>query len=100
MASAMNFTVVRLSGRPEFYNTATYFDVLDKVAVEYGSAGSNWDRPNMLLLNGKVVVKSGLSETAWKWRERSRELQRDLRATLTSEFKPEWLDATEDQSHA
>ena len=87
-----NLTVIRLSGRTEFYADADYFAVLSVIAHEYGSAGSNWDRPNMLLMNGRVVVSEGIADIAWKYGDRTRQLHEQIRSTLRDEFTPEWLE--------
>lgn len=95
MSDKERFTIIRESGRCEFFDTAGYLDILDKVSVEYNSAGGNWDRPNMLLLNGKVVIDSGLSELAWRFGERRRELREETWDKIKTEFKAPWemLDA-------
>lgn len=90
-----NFTIIRLSGRTEFFADADYFGVLANISLEYGSAGSQWDRPNMLLLNGKVVVAEGIADIAWKFGERNRELHDKLHRQIRDEFRPEW--ASEEQ---
>jgi len=93
MPKNMNFTVIRSSGRTEFFHDSSYFLVLSSVAHEYGSAGGNWDRPNMLLLNGKVVVAEGLADIAWEYGQRSRKLHDELNKKLNDEFTQEWLTA-------
>lgn len=90
MSEKQRFTVIRESGRCEFFDTAGYLDILDKVSIEYNSAGGGWDRPNMLLLNGKVVIESGLSEIAWDYGKRKQELAAKSRETIRTEFMPPW----------
>lgn len=90
MSEKKRFTIIRESGRAEFSDTAGYLDILDKVSIEYNSAGGGWDRPNMLLLNGKVVIESGLSEIAWNYGERRRELSAKSWEKIRSEFVPPW----------
>lgn len=96
MPKGSNFTVIRQSGRTEFFSDGDYFSILSSVAHEYGSAGGNWDRPNMLLLNGKVVVPEGLADIAWKYGRRNRELHDELHAKIQAEFTPDWLKGDHD----
>jgi hypothetical protein len=91
MTKSANFTVIMLSGRPQFYEDVDYFTILSGIAQEYGSAGGNWDRPNTLLLNGKVVVPTGLADIAWNYGNRNRELHEGVRFTMRSEFQPDWM---------
>lgn len=91
MAKGENYTVIRLSGKTEFYPDADYFSILSSISHEYGSAGSNWDRPNMLLLNGKVVVSEGIADIAWNYGQRNRELHDEIRKKIRTEFWPEWV---------
>lgn len=86
-----NFTVIRLSGRTEFYPDADYFSVISNIAHEYMSAGGNWDRPNMLLMDGRVVVSEGIADVAWNYHKRRRELHDEMDDTISREFTPEWL---------
>jgi hypothetical protein len=44
-----------------------YLSILDGIYIEFQSAGGNWDRPDKLFLNGKIVVESGLADLAWKY---------------------------------
>lgn len=67
MPSAMIFTVITQNGRADVRDTGDYFSVLSRIYDEYGRAGSNWDRPNMLLINGEVVIPSGLADIAWSY---------------------------------
>lgn len=91
MSKHTNFTIIKESGRTEFFTDRDYFSILSSIAHEYGSAGSNWDRPNMLLMNGKIVVSEKLSEIAWDYGERNRELHQKLSNTMRDEFTPDWL---------
>ena len=88
MAKGENYTVVRLSGRTEYFADADYFGVLSNISHEYGSAGANWDRPNMLLLNDKVVVAEGIADIAWNYGQRNRELHDEIHKKIKAEFKP------------
>lgn len=85
-----NFTIIRESGRTEFFANYDYFSILSNVHHEYSTAGRNWDRPNMLLMNGKIVITEGLSEIAWKYGMRNRELHNEIHKKIREEFRPEW----------
>ena len=91
MAKGENYTIIRLSGRTEFFSDADYFTILASIAHEYGSVGGNWDRPNMLLLNGKVVVPENIAEIAWEYGQRNRKLHDEIHQKIRSEFWPEWM---------
>jgi len=85
-----NWTVIKDSGRTEFYQETDYFSVIAAVGHQYMQAGANWDRPNMLLLNGKVMVESGLAELGYKYVQRRRELYEEVTKKLNDEFAPEF----------
>ena len=87
-----NLTVIRESGRADFYPNYPYFTLLGVIYNEYMTAGSNWDRPNMLLLDGKIVVPEGLADLAWDYGQRDRELHNEVREKLRDEFWPEWAE--------
>lgn len=91
MSEKRNYTIIRLSGRTEYFPDADYYGVLGNIYHEHMSAGSNWDRPNMLLMNGKVVVSEDVTDIAWKHGERNRQLHNELRDKLRKEFQPDWL---------
>lgn len=88
-----NFTVIRLSGKTEFFPDADYFAVLSNIHHEFMSAGGNWDRPNMLLMNGMIVIAEGVADLAWKFGTRNRELFDEAHRKLRDEFKPDWMEA-------
>lgn len=98
MPKTQNFTIIKESGRTEFYSDIDYYGILSSIAHEYGSAGSNWDRPNMLLLNGKIVVPEGLAGIAWKYGQRNRDLHNEIHAKIRAEFKPDWLNGASDEA--
>ena len=45
----------------------TYYDILDKVYLEFCHAGAGQALPDMLFKNGKVIVKTGLCDIAYKY---------------------------------
>lgn len=94
--SKYNFTVIRESGRSEYYPDTEYFSVISNIAHEYMTAGRNWDRPNILLMNGRIVVPEGIAGVAWEYHRRNRQLHDELRETLRKEFAPDWLEANHD----
>lgn len=81
-----NWTVVKESGRTEFYADTAYHSVIAAVGHQFMRTGSNWDRPNVLLFNGKVVVESGLAELGYRFVERCRELREAMEQKLREEF--------------
>lgn len=90
MTKPFNYTIIKKSGRTEWLPETFYQAVLDSVYREYCSAGGNWDRPNMLLLNGKVVVESGLADLAWKYGKNATALRQETEKKITDGVKPEW----------
>ena len=87
-----NFTVIRDSGRTSWHGDTEDRTVLDLVYADFRTAGSNWDAPNMLLMDGKVVVESGFADMAWKYGERRRQLFLGVEEAIEAEFTPDWLD--------
>lgn len=96
MAKGDNYTIIKNSGRTEFIADGDYFSILSGIAHDYGSAGRNWDRPCMLLLNGRIVVSEGITDIAWKYGQRSRQLYDEIREQLQKEFEPAWLGRSND----
>lgn len=86
------YTIIKESGRTGVYGDRYYLDILNAVGHEYMSAGGNWDRPNMLLMNGKIVVESGLADLAWNYMEKFRELCEEMDRTIAAEFSPSWVE--------
>ena len=86
------YTIIRESGRTEVYGDRYYLWILNAVGYEYMSAGRNWDRPNMLLMNGKIVVEHGLADLAWNYMEKCRELREEMDRTIAAEFGPSWVE--------
>lgn len=79
---AKRYVVMRCSGAIRRMDTGIsgtgtesagpYLAILDSIYQEYQSAGGNWDRPDKLFLDGKLVVPSGLADLAWNYgRDRS-----------------------------
>lgn len=91
--TTFNYTIIKESGRTEWLPDKTYQAVLAGVYREYCSAGGNLDRPNMLLLNGKVVVESGLTDLAWKYGNRASALRQAVERQISDEIKPTWEEA-------
>lgn len=86
------YTIIKKSGRADVYSDRDYMGILSDVGHEYTSAGGNWDRPNMLLMNGNIVVEYGLVDLAWKYIERYRQLREQLDRTMKEEFQPAWCE--------
>ena len=92
MAKGQNWTIIKESGRTEFLTDNDYYSILSSVGRDYMSAGGNWDRPNMLLLNGKIVIADGLADVGYKYAKRARELHDQISRKIREEFKPDWID--------
>lgn len=90
MVKCQNWTIIKESGRTEFKPDDDYYSILSSVGRDYMSAGSNWDRPNMLLLNGKVVIGTGLADVGYRYERRNRELHEAINRKIRDEFKPDW----------
>jgi len=75
------YVVMRKSGRVMMFrgglgadNTHSqgpFLSILDTIATELMSAGSDYDPPEKLFLNGKVVVERGLDSLAYAYRQDS-----------------------------
>jgi len=91
------YTIIRYSGRADnCKDGADYFSVLESVFLEHSSAPGDWDAPNMLLLNGKIVVDHHLHDLAWKYcRERLRVIDEAAAAVREKHF-PAWLKESEE----
>lgn len=94
MAEKIIYAVIYGNGRAEtMKDGSSYWTVLDDVYRAYQSAGGNWNRPVMLLANGKVVIETGLADLAWKYGTDLH--RRQLRAVqdCKAEHMPDWLPA-------
>jgi len=89
MGKGQNWTIIK-----EYVWTVPvpdYYSIISSVGRDFMSAGGNWDRPNMLLLNGKIVVAGGLADVGYKYAKRDRELHDEISRKIREEFKPEWM---------
>lgn len=86
------FVVVTRSGRAEnCKDGSTYWSILSDIYVHYQSAGGSWDRPNMLLLDGKIVIASNLSENAWNYGRAKSERTMQAVEAVQAEQMPDFL---------
>lgn len=92
MAKGQNWTIIKESGNARFVVDGDYFEILWAIGYDFMTAGSNWDRPTMLMLNGKIVIESGLADIAYKYMKRMKELNSEVSRKIREEFKPDWLD--------
>lgn len=90
MVKGQNWTIIKESGRTEFKPDEDYYSVIASIGRDFMSSGGNWDRPNMLLLNGKIVIAEGLADIGYKYAKRSSELYDEADRKIREEFKPEW----------
>lgn len=102
-AKVHHYLVVTRSGRPWLGGSvspgltstddpeATYWSILQKIFTEYQSAGSQWDRPWVLMLDGRIVVEGELSEVAWDYCTKLREAEKLIRQSVRDGHMPDWL---------
>ncbi len=96
---AAHYTIIRHSGRAENVKEGhSYWDVLSSVYTEFQSAGGNWDRPKMLLLNANVVVPDKLADLAWEYGQALREAQSKAVASTRELYKPDWVREIEEKT--
>lgn len=96
MADKPVYAVVYGNGRAEtMKDGSTFWSVLDEVYRAYQSAGGNWNRPVMLLANGKVVIESGLADRAWAYGEDLYNRQRQALHDCHAAHAPDWLAGVE-----
>lgn len=91
MSKGQNWTIIKESGRTEFVPDGDYYSILSSVGRDCMSAGGNWDRPNMLLLNGKIVIADGLADIGYEYAKCTQELHAEIARKIREEFKPVWL---------
>lgn len=93
MTSPDVYAVIYGNGRAETVKDGMdYWSILDSVYVAYQSAGGNWNRPVMLLRNGKVVVEKGLADLAWNYGREKSDMAQKTYAACKNKHKPEWLE--------
>ena len=73
--------------KPEY----TYWSILGQIFTECGSSGGNWDRPWILMLDGRIVVEEKLSEVAWDFGTKLREAETLIRQSVRDGHMPDWL---------
>lgn len=84
------YTVITERGLTSVYRDASYISVLGIIYSEYRSAGSNWDHPNILLCDGKVVVPHGLADKAWEFGQYQSKAYDKARTDVEAKFTPSW----------
>ena len=68
MKDSKVYVVMTSSGCVKQYGAVdTIQEVLEEVYQEFTRAGSNWDRPTKLFIDGKCVIESGLADIAWDY---------------------------------
>ena len=94
------YVVFRKSGRVMDFRSGTgthsesksvYLSILEEVAREQMSGGSDYDRPDKLFLNGECVVPERLSDLAWNYHADLRAAQYAARKKANQLHEPEWL---------
>lgn len=93
-----NWVVMRRSGQTMDLSrgmgnkpTDTYLGILERIATEQSSAGSNYDSPDKLFLNGVCVVDGGLSSIAWRYQDDRNAAQHAATVAVRAEHVPEWI---------
>lgn len=105
MSNSKNvYAVLRASGRPmdltrtansDTLESGPYLSILNHIAVEQSSAGSNYDSPSQLFLNGKCVVEKGLASLAWHHQDDKRAASNAVADAVRDLHSPDWLPADE-----
>lgn len=91
--AVMPFLDALSGGRTE--SEGPYLHILDTVANEMQSAGSTWDAPSKLFLNGLVVVDKGLADLAWAYRQDAQNARDAAQREVKNLHMPPWLPADE-----
>lgn len=71
--------------------TNTYLGILERCATEQQSAGSNYDAPDKLFLNGVCVVDGGLSDMAWRYQDDRNASAHAAIVAVRAEHVPDWI---------
>lgn len=105
MADKSIYAVMRRSGRMMQFRDALsgnstesggpYLHILGVVVTEFQSAGSDWDAPDKLFLNGNLVVAKGLSDLAWKFHQDKIGARDAAYNTVKNIHMPDWLPDSE-----
>lgn len=86
------FVVLTISGKVWRKPTETgYFGVLRDIYVEMQGAGSQWDAPWKLLMDGNMVVPSKLNDIAYSFCKASDEARWAAAAKVQDAHCPVWL---------
>lgn len=88
----IRWTVIRASGRAETHESYDYYQLLSHYHTDMSAGGSTYDHPNILLLNGKVVVEKDFIDKAWAYGQDWRKAYDEVNARVRAEHKPEWLE--------
>lgn len=62
---APHYIVILESGKVWSTPYTTLRDIMRGIFREHQSAGTNWDRPKMLIRNAVVVIDDALADVAW-----------------------------------
>ena len=64
----------------------TYYSILDKVYLEFCHAGTGQALPDKLFKNGKIIVKNGLTDIAYKYSKYYLTAKQKFEDDLKAEF--------------
>lgn len=86
------FVVLTISGKVWRKPTETgYFGLLRDVYIEMQGAGSQWDAPWKLLMNGNMVVSEKLNNLAYDFCTAADEARWAAAAKVEMFHHPDWL---------
>ena len=96
MGALNRWTVIRYSGKADnIKEGSSYWNVLDDIHTELCGAGGNWDAPNVLMHNGKIVVPEKLHDISYNHCVAKRDALTKAAQETRAKFEPEWLDKIE-----
>ena len=68
MGERKNYVIIDTAGRAENVKDGWgWFEILDHVVMVVSSAGSQNPLPDKLLLNGTMIIRGNLHDTAWRF---------------------------------
>lgn len=86
------FVVLTITGKVWRRPTETgYFGILRDVYTEMQGAGSQWDAPWKLLMDGNMVITERLKDVAWEFCKAHDEARWAAAARVEAAHRPHWL---------
>jgi len=78
-------------GAAAAHTTGGYLAILSQIGDEMMSAGGEYDAPDKLFLNGKLMVESGLSEMAYQYHRDTVSARQAAAREVQNLHTPRWL---------